>query len=207
MNPADFSDVAGAVLAAGFGRRFGHPKLLLPVGGRPLVSWPVEAALEAGLGKVFLVTGSQGAEMGRALPKDPRLEIITNPQPQKGMGGSLALAARRARECGALALVVLLGDMPMVQSETISRVAKAALDAPSGAAAAQAGGRRIHPVAFAHRHLARLAQLDKDVGGREVLKDIEEGLTLVPAPELSALDVDTPQDLARVRRLFSSKVT
>ena len=98
-----------------------------------------------------------------------------------------------------------MGDMPMVKPETVSQVAEAVLRAPSGAAAAQVGGKRVHPVAFAREHLNRLAKLDRDVGGREVLKEIEQGMILVPAPELSALDVDTPEDLARIRRLFSFK--
>jgi molybdenum cofactor cytidylyltransferase len=191
----------GAVLAAGLGRRFGRPKLAVPLGGRPLLHWPVQAALDAGLAKV-LVVGGPRSRWDRLLPADPRLEILRNLKPQRGMGSSLALAAQRAQELGARVLVVLLGDMPLVSAETISQVARAALTAPAGAAAARAGGRQAHPVAFAQRHLSRLGQLRGEAGGRVLLEGLKERLALVPAPDSSLLDVDTPKDLARVRELL-----
>ncbi len=190
----------GAVLAAGSAIRYGRPKLLEELAGRPLLAWPVDAALQAGLDPVLVVTGAEHQALGAALPPDPRLRLLPNPRHPEGMGTSLALAAGQARELGAAVLVVLLGDMPLVQAEVVRAVARAALASPSGAAAADRGGRPGHPVAFAARHLAELAGLGGDAGGRSLLARLGPQVTLVPAGAESFADVDRPADLAALGR-------
>ena len=207
-----------AVLAAGRARRFGRPKLAEPLGGKPLLAWAVEAALAADPHRVLVVlgpesvgdtlpagtaewdTGKGGVDLRPALPNDPRLEVLVNPHPQRGLASSLGLVARRAAEMEAGVLVMLLGDMPLVQPATIAQVARAALDSPAGAAAAELEGRPGHPVAFSRRHFPRLAGLEGDQGGRVILAELGPEVVLVPAPPQSALDVDRPADLERIRR-------
>ena len=97
-------------------------------------------------------------------------------------------------------LVVLLGDMPLVDAGLIARVAAAARDCPAGAAAARGPGRPGHPVAFSSRYFPQLAGLEGDQGARDILADLGNALALVEAPESSQWDVDTPRDLERIRR-------
>lgn len=200
--------VVVAVLAAGRARRFGRPKLAEPLGGKPLLAWAVEAALAADPQRVLVVLGPEGAggpaqggvDLRPALPDDPRLEVVVNPRPERGLASSLARVAVRAEEMKAGVLVMLLGDMPLVQPATIAQVARAALDSPGGAAAADLEGRPGHPVAFSRRHFPRLANLEGDEGGRVILAELGPAVALVPAPAYSALDVDRPADLERIRR-------
>lgn len=193
-----------AVLAAGQASRFGGGKQLAPLRGRPLAAWAVEAALASGVARVLVVLGDRAEEVAAALsstlPADPRLSIARNPDPARGMGSSLALAAGQAWAGGAAVLVTLLADQPFIQPATIATVARAALDAPAGAAAAQAGARRGHPVAFARRHFPELARLAGDEGGRALLSRLGDNVALVPAPEGSLLDVDEPADLLEAER-------
>ena len=189
-----------AVLAAGAGSRFGGAKLAMPLAGRPLLHWPLRAALEAGEGPVLLVLGFHGPRLQQGLLSHPRLELIFNPEPEKGMAGSLVLAACRARELGAGLLVLLLGDMPLVDAGLIARVAAAARYCPAGAAAARGPGRPGHPVAFSSRYFPQLAGLEGDRGARDILAGLGDALALVDAPESSQWDVDTPRDLERIRR-------
>ncbi len=190
-----------AVLAAGLGTRFGGAKQRALLGGRPLMLWSVEAALAAEVERVLVVVAAGAKEATELLPRDRRLEVLANPDPRRGMGTSLALAAARAAELGAGGLVVLLADMPLVEPELVSRVARAAEEAPAGVAAAAAQGRRGHPVAFVGRHLAELATLGGDKGARDILTRLGAGVALVPAPASSQLDVDRPEDLARAQEL------
>lgn len=187
----------GAVLAAGSASRFGGGKQLAPFQGRPLASWAAAAALAAGLDRVLAILGDRAEEVAAALPADPRLAAVYNPDHRLGMGSSLALAARLALEGGAEVLVTLLADQPFVQPATIAETARAALDAPGGAAAAQAGERRGHPVAFSRRHFPELARLEGDEGGRALLARLGDGVVLVPAAEDSLLDVDEPWALTQ----------
>lgn len=183
------------VLAAGQGRRFGGLKQLSLLNGQPLLAWPLRAALASGADRVLLVLGPQAPELAAALPVHPRLKLIVNPDHPRGMGTSLALAAAWAARRGAAGLVVILGDLPLLRPETITAVAIAAQTSPAGGAAAQARGRRCHPVALAARHFPALMALDQDQGARDLLDRLGPGLVLVPAPAGSDLDVDVPADL------------
>lgn len=192
--------LVGAVLAAGSASRYGRPKLLEGLAGRPLLAWPVAAALEAGLDRVLIVTPEDHQALLAALPPDPRLIFLPNPRHRQGMGTSLALAAGRAREMNAAALVVLLGDMPLVRAKVVRAVAEAALGSPAGAAAADRGGRPGHPVAFAARHLPELARLEGDAGGRSLLVRLGPKVALVAAEAECFADVDRPEDLKAIVR-------
>ena len=192
---AFLNNTAAVVLAAGLARRFGGGKLLATFGGRPLVLHALETALDSKAARVLVVTGPHSGLEG-LLPRDPRLEALLNPEPSRGMGTSLALAAQRAGELGLEALAVLLGDMPLVRSETVNKVLAAALAFPAGAARALAGDKPSHPVAFAARHFAELASLAADSGGRGIFARLGDAVALVPAPAESLKDVDRPEDLA-----------
>jgi len=193
-----------AVLAAGEGSRFGGGKQLALLDGKPLVRWPVEAAMASGLAGVLVVVGYHADRVRQVLPHDPRVEVIENPKPEYGMGGSLALAVRRARELDAAGLVMLLGDMPLVNSLTIAQVAQAAQKAPAGAAAGSVAGKRSHPVAFANQHFEELSGLGGEKGARDVLARLEKGLALVAVAAETRFDVDRPKDLARALELLKA---
>ena len=51
--------VVAIVLAAGASRRFGSPKLLAALGGRPVLQHVLDAAADAGLGDVVVVLGDE----------------------------------------------------------------------------------------------------------------------------------------------------
>ena len=64
--------IAGLVLAAGTSSRMGRQKLLLPLGGRPLVAHAVDAALRAGcLEDVVVVVGRDAEDVERAVGRGP----------------------------------------------------------------------------------------------------------------------------------------
>lgn len=186
-----------AVLAAGEGSRFGGGKQIALLGGKPLVSWPVKAALDAGLAGVLVVVGFHAPQVRQALPHDSRLEVLENPNPAAGMGGSLALAARRAMEKDAAGLVMLLGDMPFVTAQAITSVIRSAQNSELGVAAGSIDGKRNHPVAFSHEYFRELASLGGDKGARDVLDRLGTGLPLVEVEPETRIDIDSPDDLSR----------
>ena len=109
------------ILAAGQGTRMRSalPKVLHEVAGRPMVLWPVHAALEAGAGKVVVVGGPDRA-IERVLPQGVELAV----QPvADGTGG--AVAAGLDRVTGDEPVVVLSGDVPLVTAEAITGLVEA----------------------------------------------------------------------------------
>lgn len=72
----------GLILAAGRGRRLGplgadRPKCLVPVGGRPLLDWQMEAFARAGIRDVAIVRGFAGDSIDVAATylENPRWEV------------------------------------------------------------------------------------------------------------------------------------
>jgi bifunctional UDP-N-acetylglucosamine pyrophosphorylase / glucosamine-1-phosphate N-acetyltransferase len=108
------------IMAAGQGTRMrsSTPKVLHRVCGKPLVEWVVDAARQAGAGRVVVVV-RPGEGVAEGLPAG--VEIA---EQVEGEGtGAAVLAARGAVEGGAV--VVLSGDHPLVTSEQIGELVEA----------------------------------------------------------------------------------
>ena len=131
--------VVAVVLAAGAGTRFRGPghKLDARLDGRAIVDRAVGTALAAGIGPVVVVTAGQ-----IATTLHPTVVHVVNERWAEGQSTSLRAGIDAARELGASAVVVGLGDQPFVTVEAWRKVA--ATDSPI--AIATYAGRRGHPV-------------------------------------------------------------
>lgn len=120
------------ILAAGQGTRMRSrtPKMLHDICGRPLVGWPIMAALEAGAEKVTVVDSPANTLRGQ-LPDG--VGTVTQPAPD-GTGGAVQAAAREIDSNSTV--VVLPGDAPLVTPDAIR--ALVADHAHGGAAATMA---------------------------------------------------------------------
>ena len=102
------------VLAGGRSRRMGRAKATVPLGGRPLIAWPIAAAAEAGLDPVVVAKpGSELPELGVPVWHEP--ERVSHPL------AGLVCALERAGG----PVVALACDMPFVPAELIARLAAA----------------------------------------------------------------------------------
>jgi CTP:molybdopterin cytidylyltransferase MocA len=177
-----------AVLAAGRGTRFGGNKLEAPCAGKPLGRWVIDAVAAAGLGPGMIVTGPDGASFAEGWTG------LVNPQPERGLASSLALAARAALDARASALLVLLADMPLVAPGYLRELAAT----PAPAATRQPDGHAGVPALLDRVLLERVAELSSDSGAGALLG---EAVLLDPPPGMLH-DVDAPADLADVERLL-----
>jgi molybdenum cofactor cytidylyltransferase len=181
---------AAVVLAAGGGRRFAGPvsKLLADFRGRPLVTWAVEASLAAGLGEVVVVAGA--VELDGVLPSGVR--VVRNPDWERGLASSLQVALAEAGAAGHEAVVVGLGDQPLVPAAAWQAVARS--DAPV-AVAVFGGGARRPPVRLA-ASVWPLLPTEGDEGARALMRERPDLVAEVACPGEPA-DVDTVEDLER----------
>lgn len=188
--------IVPVLLAAGSSSRFhGGHKLLAPLdlghGARPVVAHAA-AALSEALGPPLVVTGARGDEVAAALGCEAR--IVHNADHASGMGTSLALAARTLLDDpDPPAMLLALGDMPLVDAATHRAVAAALGDAPNAAARATADGRPGHPIALGPAWLALMAALTGDEGLRATLRNAS--VTEVRVDPRTQLDVDTREAL------------
>ena len=161
------------VLASGRGERFlasggGTHKLQALLSGRPLLQHTLDAVKASGL--------------------PWHLEDAGHP----GMGDSIAAAVRAT--CTAAGWMILPGDLPLVQADTLRYVATALPGHDVVVPVYQ--GRRGHPVRFAARFCAALMALAGERGAAEIARGA--GITELAVTDAGCVtDIDTVQDLQR----------
>lgn len=195
---AAFERVAGVVLAAGGSERMGQPKQTLLWRGEPLVRHVARLALQAGLRPVIVVTGAAAAEVRQALVDLP-VQFVHNAAWQAGQGSSVACAAAALPDAVGSA-VFLLSDQPQTPLALLEalRAEHARTLAPIVAPMVQ--GQRGNPVLFDRQTFPALRSLQGEAGGRALFGRFP--VTWVPWHDPAALlDVDTPQDYARLQEL------
>jgi molybdenum cofactor cytidylyltransferase len=179
---------AGLVLAAGEGRRFGGPKQLAELDGRPLIEHALAAL--AGLDRVVVVLGARADEV-RSGADLRAAEVVVCAGWEEGMSASLRAGLDAL--AGADEVVIVLADQPFVTPAAVARVRSA----PGPAARAVYDGAPGHPVVVRRPLLERAWELRGDAGFRELLSGAAE----VECSDLAdARDIDTRDDLEVVRR-------
>ncbi len=195
------SAVAGIVLAAGRSTRFGANKLTAPFRGRPLVRWPVEAALASRLDPVVVVLGNEAAEVEAALSDlldGTRLRTVVNPDFAAGQSGSV-VAGLRAVDGACRAAMFLMGDQPLLNARIIDALLAAHEAAGKDICHPVCGGRRRNPVIFSQRLFPEILRLTGDVGARALIARRPEATATVPFDDEAPFrDVDRLDDLARL---------
>jgi CTP:molybdopterin cytidylyltransferase MocA len=188
--------VAGLVLAAGGGSRYGAPKALVRLGGRLLVERAADLLAAGGCDPVVVVLGAAADEV-LATARLPRVRTVVNPEWPTGMGSSLRVGLA-AMPAGADAVVVTLVDTPGLGPDAVRRLVAAG--GPDGAAQATYGGRRGHPVLLGRTVITEVAAAATgDRGAGPWLAAHPERVRLVPCDGTGdPRDVDVPDDLAAV---------
>ena len=188
--------IVGLLLAAGAATRFGAPKLLQDLAGKPLLRWSAEA-LHSTVDRMLVVVAPAHGPIVRDL-RGLRVRYVTNPDPTRGLGRSIACGIA-ALPADAEAVVVALGDEPALEPRWIEAVIARYRGGGSAAIVAPLfRGTRRHPVLFDRSVFAELSRLDGDAGAREVVEREAGRVALVEFDEPGTIDVDTPEDLARL---------
>jgi molybdenum cofactor cytidylyltransferase len=194
--------VLALVLAAGGSTRMGRPKQLAELDGRPLLAHVLAAVDDAPVDRVVVALGGaagavlERVDLGRAEP------LVVEGW-AAGMGHVLASALARAGD-GWRAVVVLLGDQPLVTGAVVARVVEAWRSGAGPVVTATYQGRPGNPRLFDRRLLPDLLALAGDTGARDLVAAHPEWIHRVEVGDLgSDADVDVEADLDRVGAMLA----
>jgi molybdenum cofactor cytidylyltransferase len=171
------------VLAAGAGRRYGKPKVLVE-------GW-LETALGAlrggGCAEIILVLGAAQVDA------QPGVTAVVASDWDGGLSASVRAGLLRAAEMNGDYAVLHVIDTPDVDAAVVSRVLQRALSSEAGLARAYFGDRPGHPVVIARRHWpAVLEQLSGDQGAGAYLRGRRD-VGIVDCSDLAGgHDIDAP---------------
>ena len=186
--------IGGLILAAGKGSRFGGPKQLAHLHGRPLLEHAVRAMTASPVGRVVVVLGS-GADDVIAQVDLHGAEPVVCERWEEGQSASLAFGLGELSECDAI--VVTLGDLPNLSTNAIRRVIAARSDGAEAVRATYAG-EPGHPVLLERELFERLRDVSGDHGARNLLLSVSQ--REVPCDDLGGgEDIDTPAQLDTLR--------
>ncbi len=183
------------VLAAGASTRFGSPKQLVRIAGRPLLHAAVTRASEIAGNALLVVLGSSAAELAPLL-KHSAGTIVINQDWREGLASSIRAGIARLPGACAGALL-LLADQPAVSAEDLKRLAAAWRRQPLHVAAALHEGGLGLPAIFPRTLFNELLRLRGEAALRVLLRRHAERLVRVAMPS-AAIDIDTPEDLLAV---------
>jgi CTP:molybdopterin cytidylyltransferase MocA len=187
-------EVGGIILAAGEGRRFGGPKQLAKLDGRPLIEHALAAMLAVpAISPVVLVLGAH-ADRIRAEADLRGADVVVCDNWADGQSASLQAGVAALGDVEAA--VITLADQPFISAEVIAGV----LDQRGRHLAVRAtyDSRPGHPVLLERRLLDHVSELDGDIGARKLLVGPhvwpwECGRLCDPT------DIDTPERLQEVQ--------
>jgi len=185
--------LAAVVLAAGYSRRMGAFKPLLPFGPHSVIEQVVSTVREAGIETLRVVVG-WNAEL--LIPVLERCDApwIRNERFSEGMYASIQTGVR-SLPVGVAAFFILPGDMPRVRSATLTRLTAEWERRPGGIVHPCFEGRRGHPPLIASLYIPEILA-ETPPGGLQTLlarhaadaREVECG-----DPGILA-DLDTPDD-------------
>jgi molybdenum cofactor cytidylyltransferase len=185
--------VAAVVLAAGASTRLGELKQLVFLGEETLLERAVRVAREAGCLPVVVVLGAGYAQvLGNSLLGDA-VQVI-NDRWEEGMASSIRLGVQSLGFAAkdAEGVVLMTCDQPAVTVEHLE-----ALMCGQEVKASRYAERNGVPAFFPREYFGRLMELEGDHGAREMLRS-----AAFVELEGGELDVDTPEDLEKMREMF-----
>jgi molybdenum cofactor cytidylyltransferase len=197
--------VGAVVLAAGQSTRMGQPKLLMDWAEGGTILGAVIARLRAApVSEIVVVTGAERerieAAAREAAQGDPRLTFAHNPDfAEAEMGRSLQTGIR-ALTTAPEAVLVALGDQPLMPGAVIGDLMQRWRETLAPAVVPVHGEQRGHPLLLDRVAWPRVMALAGNANPRQALTGL--AVETISAPDNAILlDIDTPDDYARARGL------
>ena len=175
-------------------------KLILPVGGEPLLRRTVRSLLASEVQDVVVVLGHQ-ADVIRPVVEDLDVRIVLNGHYRAGQMTSVhAGLAALTDACDGV--MICLGDQPLMTTVDFDAVIQAFRERTDGSVLVPVHqGRRGNPIVIATAHQREILQGDRNLGCRKLIEENPHLVTTVDTGnDHVVVDLDTPDDYTAVQR-------
>lgn len=194
--PREKSRITAIVLAAGRSARMGKKnKLLVDIGGKPMIRHVVDRILESQVAEVLVVLGHEQSKVQEAL-LGTNVTFVDNPSHVEGMSTSIksGLKALAPESNGA---IICLGDMPLVSARLIDTLIQV-FESQQGHAICVPtyDGKRGNPVLWPSELFGEMLTIEGDMGAKPLIDAHAKLVQEVAQPDGALLfDIDTEEHL------------
>jgi molybdenum cofactor cytidylyltransferase len=190
--------IATVILAAGESRRMGSLKQMLAWGQDTVLGKTINTFQEALTGPVFVVVGYEGSRIKRQLA-DRKVIWVDNSAYQKGMSSSIVAGIKALPE-EVEGILLALADLPLLQSDTIKKIADNFRSSKHRLIVPVFQGRTGHPVLIAKEFFPELLKLQGDAGAKKIIRENKEQTLFLNVNDPGIyLDIDEPHTYAKLR--------
>jgi molybdenum cofactor cytidylyltransferase len=185
------------LVAAGFSKRLGSPKLLARVRGTSLIRRTVQTLCSLVSSPLILVVPPRAVRT-RAELRGCHVHFVSNAARTDGLSTSVRRGLRAARHASALLLAPI--DLARLERREMARLINRWRGARRRVVARAVDGRAGAPLILPRRLFSRALHIEGDIGLKDLMRGLAiDELILMDVPSAS-FDVDTPRDLDRARR-------
>jgi molybdenum cofactor cytidylyltransferase len=177
-----------------------QPKLLLPVGDKPLIRWSVERLRAGGVQDLLVVLGHEGEKIREALTGLP-VRFCVNANPEAGQAGSIKAGVNGLLH-GTTGALIVLGDQPAIPKEVIPRLIDIFRKTGMLIVVPVYRGTQGNPVLFASQIFPGLLRLEGDEGAKSLIEQERANVIQVPFDLPMPADVDTLEDYNAIAKEF-----
>lgn len=185
--------ICAVILAAGESRRMGTPKLLLPFGKTTMIETLVDEVLRSKSDKTLVVLGAEKEKIEQTLSNRP-VENIVNSRYQEGMLSSIQ-AGFEALPDEVEAVLVCLGDQPLIPFFVLDKLIAAYKDTKKGIILPVYKKSRGHPILIDMKYKFEVQRISPHIGLRALVHDHPQDVLEVEVNSPQILkDFDKPED-------------
>jgi molybdenum cofactor cytidylyltransferase len=187
--------IAGILLAAGRGQRFGGGKLPTKLGTGKTILETSAGAMRAAIDDVTMVVRDDAelVALAERISGELDVRLLINPRADEGMATSIVAGVEATST--AAGWLIALADMPFVLPSTVRDIAEQ-VRSPASIIVPAHQGKRGHPVGFGRDYFDRLITLTGDAGARSVVQTFAAEVQVLSVDDAGVLiDIDTQADL------------
>ncbi len=194
--------ITAFILAAGESRRFGAPKVLQVFADIPFLRRIRQNLQDIGIERPILVLGYQAQKLIPQIPNPEAFDIVVNPNFENGMFSSVQTAIN-AQPKSSIGTLLCLIDQPHIRPATYQRLMQSATAHPHSVIIPTFNQRGGHPIYIPSELFDLIRNAPPNSTLRALLNQYKNLILRIEVNDFGITeDIDTPEDLIRLEKMF-----